>query len=101
MPAESRLLAVKAMSCVRCGSMRMRPARGALHQRVLAFVLRQDVVACSRCGLPARHSRAGSSAAGPKTTVAQRDAAGPALDLETLDRALESGSNRPSGRSDQ
>jgi hypothetical protein len=100
MPAESRLLAVKAMSCVRCGSMRMRPIKGALHQRLLAFVLRQDVVACSRCGLPARHSRAGSST-GPKTTAGQRDAAGPALDLEMLDRALDGGSDRPRGRSDQ
>jgi hypothetical protein len=100
MPAESRLLAVKAMSCVRCGSMRMRPFKGALHQRLLAFVLRQDVVACSRCGLPARCSRSGSSA-GAQTTVAERDAAGPALDLEMLDRALESGSDRPRGRSDQ
>jgi hypothetical protein len=80
--------------------MRIRPIKGAFHQRLLAVMLRQDVVACARCGLQSRQSRAGARADAARDcgTVPESSATS-AIDLDGLDRALDRSADTSKGQS--
>jgi hypothetical protein len=57
-------------------------------QRLLAFVLRQDVIACVRCGFRGRQRKA-RQASPRKSATAQPPGTDPRLDLAELDRRLD------------
>jgi hypothetical protein len=73
--------------CTRCGSLRTRVLAGGPLQRVLAFVLRQDVIACVRCGFRGRQRKARHISR--KRATAQPADTDPRLDLAALDRRLD------------
>jgi hypothetical protein len=80
--------------CRRCGSLRTRVINGAVIHRMLALVLGQHVVICSRCGW---RGRLPCSFAPPAARVrrvrsdGERGRGHLRLDLADLDRVLEAG----------
>lgn len=89
--------------CRKCGSIRTALVSGGLFQRLLAFVLRQRVLLCRRCGWQGRARVAPSSTGddAPRRRRHTRDTHGVVrepvqdLDLDALDRGL--GSEPPKG----
>jgi hypothetical protein len=80
---------VSTAACTECGSVRTRRVRGGILQHVLAFVLRQDVLMCDRCGrrarLPKVHDRQGREWQRHRTGATTPKA----IDLAALDQALD------------
>ena len=83
--------------CVRCGSLRTTVISGGILGGMLALVLRQDVIACARCGFRGRQPK---PAAGRGTRTPARDTASAetGIDLKELDRVLERDPGKPSGK---
>lgn len=77
-------------ACLRCGSIRARLIAGNPLQWLLALVLRQDVIACTRCGWRGRQSKL---AADPRRRQGARAVAADdvkSVDLGALDHELDS-----------
>jgi len=78
--------------CRRCGSLRTRVIRGSIVDRLLALVLGQDVVVCSRCGRQRRQPRSFAHQTTRARRVRPEGERGRGhlpLDLTDLDRVLE------------
>jgi hypothetical protein len=74
--------------CTRCGSLRTRVIAGGLVERAVALLLRQDVVACVRCGFRGRQPKARKIVTSGRRS-ASSTAGGPPIDLAALDRKLD------------
>ena len=92
--------------CRRCGSLRTRVIKGGLVDRLLALVLGQHVVVCSRCGRQGRQPRSFAHETNRTRRVradGERGRGHLPLDLTDLDRVLDA--DRPAkpvdGRGEQ